>query len=153
MSDIATSDMPDDELSINEIINGKEAPTRTAGPFDIQGRPVTFVFRALGRQDYEALGRIAEYQPTDTQRAEYRRQLMGQGVPARDLPILTHNPETYPPALIAACCISPVMTVEDATSLWNSEKWTQEDCAELFLAAQLVNQAARASGAARAGNG
>lgn len=76
-----------------------------------------FKFRALRRRAYE---RIWAEHP---------------GRPDKDE---KWNVETFPPALIAACAIDPVMTVTEIEDLFDVINETQRD--ELFAAAFYVNQ-------------
>lgn len=101
----------------------------------------TFVFQAIGREAFETLR--AEHAPTKAQRDEYRKQALAAGIPPHQAGELAHNPDTFPPALIAASCIDPVMTVDKAVELWNSDRFSTADLADLFSAAQLVNQVSR----------
>lgn len=47
------------------------------------------------------------------------------------------NPDTFPPALIAACATDPVFTVEQATQLW--DEWEAAESGLLFLACWQLN--------------
>lgn len=85
-----------------------------------------FTFQALARGAAREL--IAEHPATEDQQknaaAEGRR--------------LQWNPDTYPPALIAASCISPAgFTLEDATEIW--DEWSDGQVAQLWSACLSVN--------------
>lgn len=88
-------------------------------------RVAEFTMRSIGRSAYEALRR--EHLPTDQQRDE-------AGLAAR---LLRFNVDTFPPALVAASCINPTMTVAAATELWDLLDPREADA--LFLAAQHAN--------------
>lgn len=49
------------------------------------------------------------------------------------------NKDTFPPALISAVCITPKMTVSQASDLWNNPDWSPGELQELFVQAQRVN--------------
>lgn len=48
------------------------------------------------------------------------------------------NMETFPPALIAACSIDPVFTVEQATEMW--EEWESGELGRMFLLCWQLNE-------------
>lgn len=87
-------------------------------------------FKALGNKTYEALRGMAQHQPTPKQRKDARDNGIGE---------LSHNPETFPPALIAASSVAPKMSLDDATKLWESDNYSSGELALLFMTAQSVN--------------
>lgn len=52
-----------------------------------------------------------------------------------------YNKDTFPPALISATFVTPKLSVEQATDLWNNPDWAPGELAELFTQAQMVNGA------------
>jgi len=82
---------------------------------------INVLFRSLGSKLYDAI--VTEHQPTKEQKKEGNQW----------------NPDTFPPALIAACSVDPRLTVEQATSLWESEDWSQGELMGLFIAAVKLN--------------
>lgn len=87
---------------------------------------VLFTFRALGRGEGRAL--VAEHPPTEEQQEQ--AALEGRR--------LAWNPDTYPPALIAASCIAPAgITLEHATEVW--QEWSEGQVAQLWQACLAVN--------------
>ncbi len=104
---------------------------------------VTAVFRfeAMGREPFEQLR--DEHPATKPQRDLYKKAALGRGIPPHLAGDLTHNPDTFPPALIASCCVDPTMTVEQAAALWDSDRFSEAELAELFGTALLVNQRSR----------
>lgn len=48
------------------------------------------------------------------------------------------NPDTFPPALIAASAVEPEFTVPQATQLW--EEWEAAESGKLFLACFRLNE-------------
>lgn len=66
-----------------------------------RARPVEFRFRSLGRRAYSDL--LRAHPPTDAQKAD---------APAGQ--VLLWDADTFPPALMAACCVQPA----DTTAEW-----------------------------------
>ncbi|HEX9993199.1 MAG TPA: hypothetical protein VGB14_09760 [Acidimicrobiales bacterium] len=116
-----------------------------------QGIPtVTFTFEAIDPDAVDALE--GEHKPTEKQVKDYKREAAAQGNPNR---FLRWNPDTYPPALVAATCVKVEfstggavdgLTVDEATRMWSSKLWPAEDLAELFGAAQHVARASTSVG-------
>lgn len=79
--------------------------------------------KAIGSSAYDQL--IAQYPPTPKQRKDGA----------------TYNPDTFAPALVAACMTEPALDLEDAQALWESSDWSRGELTELFLAAVQINQA------------
>lgn len=88
-------------------------------------------FRSIGRKAYDRL--IDEHPPTDKQKEEAAEA----GNPA------PYNGETFAPALVAASCVEPKMTVEDAKEIF--EEWNQSESFSLFMAAMRVCTGRRVS--------
>lgn len=100
-----------------------------------------FVFHSIGRQAFEDL-RDA-HPPTPKQRDKAKKLATQMGLGTRGGQI-GWNVDSFPPALIAACCSEPEMTIEEATELWNSEVFNEAETGQLFAAALQVNQNAGA---------
>lgn len=79
---------------------------------------VEFLFRALGRADYRAL--VEAHPPTDAQRFAARAR--GE--------LCEFHPDTFPPALLAAVCEEPAMTVDEARELLDG--WTVGEAALIW---------------------
>jgi hypothetical protein len=77
--------------------------------------------KAIGSKAYDDL--LASNPPTNEQKRE------GQ----------TYNAETFAPALISACAVTPALTVEQATEIWTSTEWSRGELTELYLACVEVN--------------
>lgn len=84
---------------------------------------VSVKLKAIGSSAYDGL--IAAYPPTTKQKKDGA----------------TYNPDTFAPALVAACLVEPTMDPEDAQALWESDEWSRGELTELFLAAVQINQA------------
>jgi hypothetical protein len=88
---------------------------------------VTLRFRSIGRHAYDDL--IRQHPPTPDQQDEAKE---AGGT-------LNFNPETFPPAVVAACLEEPRLSVDEVTEMWESAEWNQAELAELFSAAVDVN--------------
>jgi hypothetical protein len=102
---------------------------------------VTFTFKALGRHEWLAL--VKAHPPTDEQQAEYEQAQAELGIPSDKYQRLEYNAETFPVALMAACCVHPEMTVEQAQALWDSEAFNVVELSTLTEAAMRVNRTPR----------
>jgi len=81
----------------------------------------TILFQALGAKGYDTL--IAECPPTKEQKSEGANW----------------NPDTFGPALIAACAVEPAITREDADALWASESWSRGELMNVFMTVVELN--------------
>lgn len=90
---------------------------------------VTFRFRGIGRAAYE---KLVDLHPAT---AEQRMKAKSQGITDG----LAWNTDTLPPALVAACCVEPPMTQEEAARLWSDPNWGQAELGQLLSAAIEVN--------------
>jgi hypothetical protein len=91
---------------------------------DKDEKTVTFRFKALSRDRYERL--LATHQPTKEQRA--RTTALGG--------FLQWNPDTFPPALMAACLVDPDdLTADDVQAMFVDDEWNQAELEALFSAA------------------
>lgn len=93
-----------------------------------------FVFRNIGRRAWDEL--VGEHLPIEEQQKKHRRANPGAGK-------LTWNPETFPPAAVAACLVDPALSAADVAELWDDENWNDGELMDLFLAAVSVNQQRR----------
>lgn len=105
----AAVSVTDETAAAAELVQSLEA--------DIEASTVTLRFRALSRSAYQAL--LTEH-------------------PGREGEDEVWNWQTFVPALIAACLIDPVMTVDEVVELLDLITEGQRD--ELFSAAYDVNQ-------------
>jgi hypothetical protein len=92
----------------------------------------TFTFRGIGRAAYE--GMVDRHRPTPEQRTQAKANGMGE---------LAWNPETLPPALVAACLIESALTEAEVAQLWSSPDWNQAELGVLLNAAIEVNGSRR----------
>jgi hypothetical protein len=91
-----------------------------------------FTFKGIGRTRFNAL--LAEHPPTDADLAKAADRL-------QDRP--EWCPATFTPALIAASCATPQMTLADVQALFDDEAWNIQELGALFAAALAVNTRAR----------
>jgi len=84
---------------------------------DADGDVIEFVItlKAIGSRAYDDL--MAKYPPTPEQKKDGA----------------TYNPETFGPALIAACSWEPRLTPNEALEIWNSEDWSRGEVMEVFV--------------------
>lgn len=95
---------------------------------------ITFVFRSIGRKAYDRL--VTAHPPTDAAKAE----AVKQGANPEDL---SWDPETFPPALMAAAIVHPHLSEEDIQEMWNSEDWSGTELQNLYYAAIAAQQKSR----------
>lgn len=118
---------------------------------DVEAATVVFVFEAIGPPAYRAL--VAAHPPSAEQLADYEAKLKEQA--EKDLgerefvdpPIF--NLETFGPALIAASCISPRLTVEQLQVELESDRWNIAEVQALFDGAMAANTTRRAASAGK----
>lgn len=72
--------------------------------------------KAIGSKAYDDL--MAKHPPTGEQKKDNAQ----------------YNPETFGPALIAACSWEPRMTPNEVIEIWNSDDWSRGEVMELFVA-------------------
>jgi hypothetical protein len=93
---------------------------------------VTFKFKGLSEEDWDAL--VGEHPATSDQVRKARRD-------ATSVP--TWNEDTFPCALVAACCVEPEMTVEQVEQMWKSPDWNAAELQGLFSAAYSASRTRR----------
>lgn len=85
--------------------------------------PVSFLFRAIGAQDYDRL--ITKCPPTVDQKAEGA----------------TFDQNKFAPLLLSRVCAEPVLDENEWTEIWNSPEWNRGEVSVLFwTAVNLCNQ-------------
>ena len=104
---------PDTELAVQDKLDALiEASKSTV---------VTFTFTSIGRYEYDEL--VAAHQPTDDQKKA-----------GSDF-----NDDTFPPVLVAAACIDPEMSVEQAEEIFSSQLWNNAELSKMFRGAVDAN--------------
>lgn len=87
----------------------------------LDGTVVTLLFRAVGRKRYDAL-------------------LLAHP-PIKDDDSSSYNEETFPPALIQASCVDPVLDDETIAGMY--DEWNWAEISQLWVAALEVNTQAQ----------
>lgn len=82
---------------------------------------VKLKFQSIGMAAYDKL--VSKHPPKPEQRVDGA----------------SFNIDTFAPALVAACSVSPAMSLEDAQEIWNSEDWSRGDLMVLFRNAVELN--------------
>ncbi len=90
-----------------------------------------FRFVALPREDLDDLTGAEEHRATQAMQDEHKANCKRAGIQFNPL---SNNPRTYPPALMAAACDHPKLTLEDATRIWN--EWGDGEAALIYDAAE-----------------
>ncbi len=110
--------------------NHNEADTAPAAQEEIddlieasRDTEVVFVFKAIGAPNYDALLLLPENQPSE--------ELKKQGA--------DFDPDHFPAAIVAASCIDPEMTLEEALTIYNDPAWNGAELQKLFFGALEVN--------------
>jgi len=123
---------PEDIAAMAEIDQATEAYRQAKD--SVTANSVLFTFRAIGRSKYEKLK--LEHPRTSKQKVEDEKE-------GRDPSAIAWNHDTFPPALIAAACVSPQLSEEDVQDMWESDNWSEAELALLFGTAIDANQAHR----------
>lgn len=89
----------------------------------IEDSRATFVFQGIGRLEYNELLEQHPPRPEDKEGG------------------FEFNPETFGPAIIAACAVEPELTLEQVEHIWRD--WTDAECVKLFNAAYESNKVVR----------
>ncbi len=88
---------------------------------DLSESGPTVKFQALGSKNYDDL--IAAHPPTAKQKKD-------NGV---------WNPDTFAPALLAACSVEPEIPGDTAVQIWQSESWSRGELMDIFMALVELN--------------
>lgn len=124
-NDHAPASVPDDDMA---ALTANIAAAQAA----LDEATFWFTFQGIGRAAFARL--VAEHPPTDEDIAHAESR-------ARDRP--DFHAATFAPALIAASCIAPAMTLETANSIFEDEAWNTEELGALMAAALSVCARAR----------
>jgi hypothetical protein len=119
------------QKSAQEALRDAEAALEDASAA-LEQAVVTFRFQGLGRAEWDAL--VDEHPATREQKDKARKD---------NATVPVWNEDTFGPALVAACCIDPVMTYEQVQSLWKSEEWNWAELRDLFTAAYNASRGRR----------
>ena len=94
-----------------------------------------FEMRALPRPEYDALCALPEHRPTVTHQKAHKAKCEQEGLPYAPL---SFNPDTFPPALIAQCSVTPDLTREQADRIW--VEWSDGQTGVLFDFARRIQR-------------
>lgn len=83
-------------------------------PGDDGPEEMTMLFRSIGSKEYDRL--VTNCPPRPDQKKEGA----------------TYDIDKFGPELISRVCVDPVMTIEDARAIWNSEHWNRGEIWDLF---------------------
>lgn len=119
---------PADSEAAMALLEADAALEAVRNRLDDEEAIAEFRFRGIGRAAYEAL--VDKHPPTAEQRMKAK---------ASGFENIAWNPDTFPPALVAACLIEPDLAYEDVLGLWRSDDWNQAELQELLNAAIAVN--------------
>lgn len=95
-----------------------------------------FRFKGIGRKRFAKFQNDPMYQPTEEQ-IKIAKDRNGPGAQ------LEFNPETWPPAIIAASLVEPELSTEEVQEMWDDDNWTEAELLLLLGAAMEVNQQVR----------
>lgn len=108
-----------------DLLKNKKPATTTFSVYltddDGEQTEVTLTYKAIGAIAYDKL--VAKHPPKAEQRVEGA----------------TFNVDSFAPALIAACSVSPEISLEDAKEIWESPDWSRGDLMVLFRNAVELN--------------
>lgn len=96
------------------VINTPSASGKTTNEFIV-------TLKAIGSKAYDDM--LAAHPPTNEQKKEGN----------------AYNIESFAPALISACSVTPALNVEQATQIWESNEWSRGELTELFIGCIEVN--------------
>ncbi|CAB4194548.1 hypothetical protein UFOVP1264_3 [uncultured Caudovirales phage] len=96
------------------IINVPSASGKSTNEFIV-------TLKAIGSKAYDDL--LANHPPTSDQKKEGS----------------SYNVDTFAPALIASCSVTPELSPEQAVQIWESNEWSRGELTELFLGCIEVN--------------
>lgn len=106
----------------------------------VEEASVTLRFRSIGRKAYDAL--VEAHPISDETKAKAESD--GQPVPP-------YEPDTFAPALVAASCVEPEMTLDQVLEIWDA--WNLAELLDLWAAALEVNTQRRVVSLGKAGYG
>lgn len=91
------------EKEVSVVVPGDDGPVE-----------MTLLFRSIGSKEYDRL--VTNCPPRPDQKKEGA----------------SYNIDQFGPELISRVCVDPVMTLEDAQKIWNSDEWNRGEIWDLF---------------------
>lgn len=98
----------------------EKKPAEDEKTYTVNGSKVSFLFRAIGRKEYDKL--LTECPPSTAQRAA------GE----------TYDQEKFAPKLLSRCIVDPARSEVAWRNTWNDENWNRSELATLFFACVAV---------------
>jgi len=154
-------DEDDETMALSSAIakHDQAKAARDAAQAAVDESSFTFVLQALGNTKLDELMRRDEHLPTRDQQDAFKKRLKALGKPQNEE--ILYNDVTFPPALVAACCIAVLpgrrhvtdivpseipddlpISPEEATEMWESDQWSRGELGVLSGGAWSVNEAA-----------
>lgn len=106
-------------------------PVRREVVIRVGKEPRRYSFQALGRGRFRSLQQRHPPKPEHLEQA--RAEAAADGIPNAEKLALRWNPETFPPALIAAASVEPKLTLDQAEELCDS--WNEAEFEAVYLTA------------------
>jgi hypothetical protein len=132
---------------------------RDAAQAEVDGSTFTFLLEAIGNVELDRLMNEDEFLPTRDQQEAFKKRLKALGKSQNE--DLLYNDETFPPALVARCCIAVLpgrrrvadigpdeipderpISRDEAIEMWESPNWNRGELGTLTGAAWSVNEIA-----------
>lgn len=133
---LSPAELLDLDRTIGEQVEAGLAPARealAAAERAVRDATRIYMFRSIGRHKFREL--IDEHPPREQDHAQQRADTGNEQARAR------WNDDTFPPALVLASCIDPVLTEDEVVEIWQT--WNAAEIVDLFAAALAVNQQRR----------
>lgn len=102
-----------DKQSVLDRLKNKKPRQKTI-KVEVSGEELELTFQALSSHDLDKLQ--TKHAPSIEQKAKG----------------YNFNPDTFGPALVAACSVDPEMTEADAKEIWASDSWSTGELGQLF---------------------
>lgn len=96
-----------------DLLKGKSRRSKTV-KVQVDGQELAMTFQALSSHDLDRLQ--SKHAPTSDQRVRG----------------LQFNPDSFAPALVAACAKDPELSTADANDIWKSDAWSTGELNFLF---------------------
>lgn len=132
VAEVRAEARPSDTEAQAQLWEAQEALRQVEVRLTDEEAVASFTFRSIGRAAYDAL--VDRFPAT----AEQRQKAKAQGILDAG-GVLGWNPETFPPALVAACLVEPKLSEDEVAAVWASEDWNQAELQTLLGAAIEVN--------------
>lgn len=117
-----------------EMTEEPSAPTATLDQLKKKKRVTKTITLVLGDEDGDPVEVSLSFRGISSQR--YDRLIAAH--PPRNADKkkgYAYNPDTFGPAIVAATCVDPEMTLDDAKEIWESDDWNRGELMQLLMAA------------------